>query len=264
MLRFDPNLRWLFTELPMIDRYAAAAAAGFRGVESAFPYDIPSRELAKRLTDLDLTLVQVLSPFDWAAGERGLAALPGREADYRDSVERALAYSLEVGRPNVHVMPGNITPDLDRADCMDRFIRNLDWAAERAAQAGITLILEPCAKARFPEFLYHRVEEGVEVIRKIGRDNVKLCFDTFHVQTEQGSIADRMREAWPYIGHLQVGDVPGRHEPGTGEIRFPFLFDLIEELGWAGWIGCEYAPSGPTTDTLGWARAYGVGGGAGG
>jgi hydroxypyruvate isomerase len=93
---------------------------------------------------------------------------------------------------------------------------------------------------------------------------VKLCFDTFHVQTEQGSIADRMREAWPYIGHLQVGDVPGRHEPGTGEIRFPFLFDLIEELGWAGWIGCEYAPSGPTTDTLGWARAYGVGGGAGG
>jgi len=168
MLRFDPNLRWLFTELPMIDRYAAAAAAGFRGVESAFPYDIPARELASRLTDLNLTLVQVLSPFDWAAGERGLAALPGREADFRDSIERALAYSVEVGRPNVHVMPGNITPNLDRADCMARFIRHLDWAAERAAQAGITLILEPCAKARFPEFLYHRIEEGSRSSASLG------------------------------------------------------------------------------------------------
>jgi hydroxypyruvate isomerase len=258
MLKLDPNLRWLFTELPMVERYAAAAAAGFRGVESAFPYDIPAQELSQRLTDLDLKLVQVLSPFDWNGGERGLAALPGREADFKDSIERALAYAVQVGRPNVHVMPGNITPELDRATCMARFIRHLDWAAERAAQAEITLILEPCAKARFPQFLYHRIEEGVEVIKAVGRDNIKLCFDTFHVQTEQGAIAERLREAWPFVGHVQVGDVPGRHEPGTGEIRFPFLFDLLEELGWDGWIGCEYAPSAGTVQTLGWARDYGI------
>lgn len=260
MLKFDPNLRWLFTELPMIDRYAAAARAGFRGVESAFPYDIPARELSKRLIDLDLKLVQVLSPFDWNGGERGIAALPGREADYRDSVERALAYSAEVGRPNVHIMAGNVPAAVDRRECLDLFIRNIAWAAERASNLGITLILEPCAKARFPQFLYHRVEEGIDVIQAVGRDNVKLCFDTFHVQTEQGAIAERLQECWPHVGHIQVGDVPGRHEPGTGEIRFEFLFDLIESLRWDGWIGCEYTPSGPTVDRLGWARAYGVGG----
>lgn len=260
MLKFDPNLRWLFTELPMIDRYAAAAGAGFKGVESAFPYDIPARELAGRLSDLDLKLVQVLSPFDWAGGERGIAALPGREADYRDSVERALAYAVEVGRPNVHIMAGNVPPELDRRACMALFVSNIGWAAERAAEAGITLILEPCAKARFPHFLYHRIEEGVEVIEAVGRDNVKLCFDTFHVQTEQGSIAERLQQHWTHVGHIQVGDVPGRHEPGTGEIRFEFLFGLIESLGWGGWIGCEYTPSSSTLPTLGWARAYGVGG----
>lgn len=260
MLKFDPNLRWLFTELPMIERFAAAARTGFRGVESAFPYDIPARELGRRLTDLDLKLVQVLSPFDWNAGERGIAALPGREADYRDSVERSLAYALEVGRPNVHIMAGNVPAEVDRRLAMDLFVSNIDWAAGRAAQAGITLILEPCAKARFPQFLYHRVEEGLDVIHAVGRDNVKLCFDTFHVQTEQGAIAERLQACWPHIGHIQVGDVPGRHEPGTGEIRFEFLFDLIESLGWDGWIGCEYTPSGPTTERLEWARRYGVGG----
>ena len=259
MLRFDPNLRWLFTELPMAERYAAAAAVGFRGVEVAFPYETPARELASRLTDLDLTLVQVLSPFDWDAGERGLAALPGREPAFRDSIERALAYAIEVGRPMVHVMPGNITPDLDRDACKARFVEHIGWAADQAAQAGITLILEPCAKARFPLFMYHRIEEGLDVIRQAGRDNIKLCFDTFHVQTEEGSIADRLKAAWPHVGHIQVGDVPGRHEPGTGEIRFPFLFDLIESLGWDRWIGCEYSPSARTQDTLGWAAGYGVG-----
>lgn len=258
MLRFDPNLRWLFTELPMPERYAAAAAAGFRGVEVAFPYDVPATELAKRLADNDLQLVQILAPFDWDGGERGLAALPGRQADFRRSIQDAVAYATQVGRPMIHVMPGNMTADHDRARCMDLFIENIAWAADVAREGGITLILEPCCRARFPQFLYHRLDEGVRVIEQVGRANVKLCFDTFHLQMEEGAIADRLQSAWPHIGHIQIGNVPGRHEPGTGEIHFPFLFGLIEKLGWDRWIGCEYTPSGHTLDTLGWGAPYGI------
>ena len=258
MLRFDPNLRWLFTELPMLDRYAAAAAAGFRGVEVAFPYEHPAWELSSRLADNGLELVQILAPFDWEGGERGIAALPGRQEDFRRSIHEAVDYAEQVGRPMIHVMPGNITPDLDRRRCMDLFVENIAWAARVAQTAGITLILEPCCRARFPNFLYHRIDEGVQVIQQVGRDNVKLCFDTFHVQMEEGSIADRLQAAWPHVGHIQIGNVPGRHEPGTGEIHFPYLFALIEKLGWDRWIGCEYTPSGPTLETLGWGAPYGI------
>lgn len=258
MLRFDPNLRWLFTEVPMLERYEAAAAAGFKGVEVAFPYEYPAKEIAARLRDNGLQLVQVLSPFGWNAGERGLAALPGREQDFRSSIRTAIDYAVQVGGPMIHVMPGNMTVDLNRAQCMDLFLKNIAWAADEASADGLTLILEPCCRARFPDFLYHRIGEGVEVIKLLGRANVKLCFDTFHIQMEEGSIADRMRAAWPHIGHIQIGNVPGRHEPGTGEIYFPYLFDLIEELGWQGWIGCEYTPSQDTLDTIAWGKRYGI------
>ncbi len=258
MLKFDPNLRWLFTELPMLDRYAAAAAAGFGGVEVAFPYEYPAAEIAARLAHNNLKLVQILSPFDWDAGERGTAAMPGRQDDFKASIHQAVDYAVQVGRPNIHVMPGNITPDLDRARCMDLFLENLAWAADHAAQADVVLILEPCCRARFPNFLYHRIDEGVAVCEQLQRANVKLCFDTFHIQMEEGAITDRLRAAWKHIGHIQVGNVPGRHEPGTGEIHFPYLFAQIEQLGWTEWIGCEYTPSGHTLDTLGWGQPYGI------
>jgi hydroxypyruvate isomerase len=259
MLRFDPNLRWLFTELPMLQRYEAAARAGFRGVEVAFPYDQPARELAKRLDDNGLTLVQILSPFDWDSGVRGIAALPGREAEFRSSIARAVEYAVQVGKPMIHVMAGNVEAGMRREQCLDVFEANLAHAADLARPEGITVIIEPCCSARFPNFLYKRLDEGVQVIRRVGRDNVKLCFDTFHVQMEEGAITPRLEAVWPYIGHLQVGNVPGRHEPGTGEIHFPFLFQQFERLGWKGWIGCEYTPSGPTLDTLGWGAPYGIG-----
>ena len=258
MLRFDPNLRWLFTELPMSVRYAAAAAAGFRGVEVAFPYGTPAKEIAARLDDNRLQLVQILSPFDWDGGERGLAALPGREEAFRRSIHDAVEYAVQVGRPMIHVMPGNMTPGLDRRRCMDLFIENIAWAADVAGAAGITLILEPCCRARFPQFLYHRIDEGVQVIEQVGRPNVKLCFDTFHVQMEEGAITDRLQAAWPHIGHIQIGNVPGRHEPGPGEIHFAWLFAQIEKLGWDRWIGCEYTPSGHTLDSLAWGAPYGI------
>lgn len=258
MLRFDPNLRWLFTEVPMLERYAAAAAAGFQGVEVAFPYEYPAAEIAARLQGNGLQLVQILSPFDWDAGERGMAALPGREEAFRASIHTAVDYAVQVGKPMIHVMPGNMTAALDRRRCMDIFLENIGWAADHARSAGITLILEPCCRARFPQFLYHRIDEGVEVVKTLGRDNVKLCFDTFHIQMEEGAIADRLQAAWPHIGHIQIGNVPGRHEPGTGEIHFPYLLNLIEGLGWDRWIGCEYTPSCHTLDTLGWGAPYGI------
>jgi 2-dehydrotetronate isomerase len=259
MLRFDPNLRWLFTELPMAQRYEAAAKAGFKGVEVAFPYDTPAPQLAALLRDNGLDLVQILSPFDWDGGERGMAAIPGREEAFRASIETAIGYAVQVGRPLIHVMPGNLEPDADRARCRDLLLENIAWAADQARAEDITLILEPCCTARFPKFFYHRLDEGAAVIDAIGRKNVKLCFDTYHVQLEEGGITERLRRYWPHIGHIQVGNAPDRFEPGSGEIHFPFLFAEIERLGWKGFIGCEYTPSGPTLDTLGWGAPYGIG-----
>jgi hydroxypyruvate isomerase len=172
--------------------------------------------MAQLLDDHGLELVQILSPFDWDAGERGIGALPGRRDAFRASIRTALDYSSRVGKPMIHVMPGNIGAELDPARCMELFTENVAWAADAAAVDGITLILEPCCAARFPDFLYHRLDEGVEVIRALNRDNVKLCFDTFHVQMEEGAITQRLHQVYQYIGHVQVGNVPGRHEPGSG------------------------------------------------
>jgi hydroxypyruvate isomerase len=263
MLRFDPNLRWLFTEFPMLERYEAAARAGFKGVEVAFPYEYPAREIRKRLDDNGLTLVQILTPCDWAAGERGIAALPGRSADFRRSVETAIEYAVQVGKPLVHAMAGNIAAGMDRRRCTDTFLENIAFAASAAEREGITIILEPCCHARFPDYFYSRLDEGIEVIEKVGKPNVKLCYDTFHVQMEEGALTPRLKEVFPHVGHIQVGNVPGRHEPGAGEIHFPYLFREIEALGWKGWIGCEYSPSGKTLETLGWGAPFGIGPGAG-
>lgn len=258
MLRFDPNLRWLFTEVPMLERYAAAARVGFKGVEVAFPYEYPAQDIAARLRDNDLTMVQILAPFDWDAGERGYAALPGQTSRFRQSVEVARDYAACIGRPMVHIMPGNIPADADVQACMDLFIRNIQWAAEVLAQEQITIILEPCCRVRFPDFLYHRLEEGARVIDAVGASNVKLCFDTFHVQNEEGAITDRLKQFWSYIGHMQIGNVPVRQEPGLGEIHFSYLFEQIEALGWDRWIGCEFSPSGPTQACLEWAKPFGI------
>lgn len=259
MLRFDPNLRWLFTELPMLDRYEAAARAGFQGVEVAFPYEYPAQDIARRLQDNGLTMVQILSPFDWDAGERGFAAMPGKEQAFRQSVEVARDYAARIGRPMVHIMPGNLPANADRAQCKELFVRNIEWAARLLAQENITVILEPCCRARFPDFLYHRLSEGAAVVDAVGCDNVKLCFDTYHVQNEEGSITEHLKKYWPYLGHLQIGNVPIRQEPGPGEIHFPYLFEQIETLGWTRWIGCEFSPSGPTLECLDWGRPFGLG-----
>ncbi|WP_442595049.1 hydroxypyruvate isomerase family protein [Parapusillimonas sp. JC17] len=259
MLKFDPNLRWMFTEVPMLERYKAAAKAGFKGVEVAFPYEYPAEQIADLLGENDLTLVQILTPCDWAKGERGIAALPGRSDEFKRSVETSIAYAVKVGKPMIHAMAGNIPAGYDMQACRDTFIDNIAQAADDMAQEGLTLILEPCCSARFPDFFYKTIEEGLEIINEINRPNVKLCFDTYHVQMEQGNLVNTLHRAWPQIGHIQIGNAPNRCEPGPGEVHFPYFFAELERLGWDRWIGCEYEPSGKTEDCLEWGRPYGIG-----
>ncbi|ANN78028.1 hydroxypyruvate isomerase family protein [Bordetella flabilis] len=258
MLRFDPNLRWMYTEIPMLERYRAAARAGFQGVEVAFPYEYPAAQIADLLGENGLTLVQVLTPCDWAAGERGIAALPGREDEFRRSVDTAVAYAVQVGKPMIHAMAGNLPAGADRSRCRATFLENIARAADIMAGEGLTLILEPCCRARFPDYFYSRIAEGAGLIEEIGRPNVKLCFDTYHVQMEEGNITNTLKKAWPHIGHVQIGNAPGRHEPGPGEIHFPYFFAQLQALGWDRWVGCEFEPSGRTDDCLAWGQPYGI------
>lgn len=258
MLRLDPNLRWLFTEIPLEKRFAAAAAAGFRGVELAFPYDVPAAELKRVLSDNQLTMVQILAPVDWEGGERGIAALPDRVEEFRASMRLAVAYAAEIGRPFVHVLAGNVPEGADRGRCYETFLRNLDEAAALAATEQLTIIIEPIAVRRWPAFLIKRLAEGIEVIDRIGRANIKLCFDTYHVQSEEGALVERLQETLPYVGHVQIGNPPGRNEPGTGELDLLYFLRRLEELKWEGWVGLEYAPSTTTLETLGWAAPYGI------
>ena len=256
MLRFDPNLRWLFTELPMWERYAAAARAGFSGVEVAFPYEYPASDLKRLLDDNALTLVQILAPVDWAGGSRGIAAQPELQAECRKSIDTALAYAVRVGKPMVHVLAGNLEAHHDRAACMETFKENIAYAADQAAADGITIIIEPVCHARFPQYLYSRLDEGIAVIEEVGRKNVKLCFDTYHVQMEEGALTQRLREVYPYVGHIQIGNTPGRNEPGVGELDLAYFFKVVEELGWDGWIGCEFTPSAQTLRCLDWHEPF--------
>lgn len=257
-LRLDANLRWLYTEWPVADRMAAAAADGFRGVEIAFPYDTPAPRFHAELQGHGLHLVQVLSPLDWEGGERGLVCMPGRQDDFARSVHTAIAYALESGRPLIHPALGNVPAGEPWERCYAVAVENLRLAADAAAAHRLTLIVEACCTARFPAFLLHSIEDTVRLIEAVGRDNLKLCFDTYHVQMESGELAEPLARAWPHIGHVQLGSTPGRHEPGEGEIDFPAFLDALERRGWSGWVGLEYTPRHDTRRSLDWARSMGL------
>jgi hydroxypyruvate isomerase len=259
MLRFCANLGFLFPELPFLDRFAAASRAGFAGVEFASPYEYPAAELRWRLSDNGLTQVLINSPAGHrAAGERGFACLPGRETQFRDSVGRALDYAAALDCRLVHVMAGVPPADLPYETALALYAVNLAWAAERAVAAGIRLVIEPLNPRDAPGYLLHTQEQGAAIVAAIGRDRLGLQFDLYHCQTAQGDVTTRLAALMPVIDHMQLADVPGRHEPGTGEIGWEHVFRRIEELGYAGWIGCEYAPLGDTVEGLAWRRRYGV------
>jgi len=268
MPRFDANLSMLFTELAFLDRFQAAANCGFAGVEVLFPYDWPAGEIAERLLANGLTQVLINAPpGDLEAGERGLGAVPGRESEFRDGLARALDYAEALRCGQVHVMAGMLADDgaAARARARSCFVGNLAWAAAAAAERGVRTLIEPLnTKRDAPGYFLATVAEARAVIEEVGSNNLLLQCDLYHAQIMTGNLAETIEANLPLIGHFQIAGVPGRHEPDSGEINYPFLFNLIDSLGYRGWVGCEYRPAGATADGLAWAFDYGISGHGGG
>lgn len=259
MPRFAANLSMTFNELPFLDRFAAARKAGFEGVEFLFPYDHPAAELRTRLKGEGLTQVLFnMPPGEWASGERGLASLPGRQAEFRESVKRALDYATALDCRLIHCMAGIVPADVSPVTAAGLYAANLAWAVEQAAPAGVRLAIEPINHRDMPGYFLHTQAQGAAVVDAIGRDRIGLQFDIYHVQVTEGDITKRLEQHMPVIAHIQIADVPARNEPGTGEIGWRYVFRRIDELGYQGWIGCEYRPLGDTVAGLDWIRAFTV------
>jgi hydroxypyruvate isomerase len=240
MPRFAANLGFLFPELPFLDRFEAAARAGFKGVEFASPYEYPAAELRSRLDAAGLTQVLINSPAgNRAAGERGFACLPGREADFRDGVTEALDYAVALGCPCIHVMAGVPPKDLARDTALALYAANLAWAGEKGLVAGVKLVIEPLNQRDAPGYLLSTQEQGAAIAAAIGRDRLGLQFDIYHCQTAQGDVTTRLGALMGSIDHMQLADVPGRHEPGTGEISYPAIARALADLGYDGTVAME-------------------------
>ena len=259
MPRLAANLSMMFNEVPFLDRFDAAAKAGFQAVEFLFPYEYPAAELKRRLDANGLNQVLFnMPPGDWAKGERGTAALPGRQAEFRDGVKLALDYAAALDCHLMHCMAGIPPADTPFGTASALFAANVAWAGEQAAAAGARLCLEPINHRDMPGFHLNTMAQAAAVIAAIGADKVGLQFDIYHCQTTEGDITKRMELHMPIIAHMQLADVPARNEPGTGEIGWPFVFRRIDELGYQGWVGCEYRPAGDTVAGLAWRGQFGV------
>ncbi len=264
MPQFAANLGFLFQEVDLLERYNAAARVGFRGVETPFPYSIPPEALAARLQSCGIEQVLCnLPPGDWAAGERGFGAVPGREKAFAESLEQALTYTRVLSCPRLHAMAGIPPAGASRESCEAVFIRNLRWAAETLKPHGIQLVIEPINSRDMPGYFLNTADHAHHIIEHVGSDNLLLQMDLYHCQVMRGDLAEQIRAHFAVIGHFQIAGNPGRHEPDAGEIHYPYLFDLIDALGYTGWIGCEYHPRQETVAGLGWAHPYGLGPAAG-
>lgn len=256
MPKFAANLSMLFTELDFLDRFAAAAKAGFTAVEFLFPYAWPAEEIRARLEANGLTqaLFNVYAG-DWDAGERGLAALPGREGEFRASVTQALEYAEALGCPKLHLMSGRGV-DVNDPEIRARYVENVRWAAAQAADAGRLLVLESLNPYDMPGYYLPSVARTVEVLDEIDRDNVRLQFDLYHAQLTDGDVTHLIDRVADRIGHVQLASVPERHEPNDGELNYPYVLAALDRAGYDGWVGCEYNPAGGTLEGLGWLDAY--------
>lgn len=251
------NLTMLFTETPFMDRFEAAHKAGFTHVEFLFPYAFDADEIAEKLTTYNLKQVLFnLPPGDWDAGERGFAAIPGRETEFRASVDVALHYAKVLGCKQLHAMSGIMDQEASYEKHVETFIQNFRYAADVFAKEGITLLVEPLNPRDMPGYFVAHQREAVELIAKLDRANVKLQFDTYHAQIVDGDLTTLIRDLAPVIGHIQIASVPERNEPVDGEIHYPYLFKVLDEVGYEGWIGCEYNPKGTTEEGLSWLEPY--------
>lgn len=257
MAKFAANLSMMFTEHPFLDRFEAAAAAGFKAVEFLFPYDYPASLLADKLKQNGLQ--QVLfntAPGDVGAGEWGLAALPGREQDARADIDCALEYAIALKCPHVHVMAGVVPPGEDSARYRDTFISNIRYAADVFAPYGIKVLIEALSPPVKPNYLFSSQHQAAELVTTIDRPNLFIQFDFFHAQLVDGNISNLIAALAGRYAHIQIASVPDRNEPDDGELNYPWLFTQLDQVGYQGWIGCEYKPRGETTAGLGWVKPY--------
>jgi len=272
MPRFAANLSWLYTELPFAQRFEAAARDGFKAVEILSPYAWPAAELKALLAAHGLELVLLNTPpagtdaagieRAWASAERGTACLPGREAEFDAGLALALDCARALDCPRVHVMAGVLPAGAEREALQPLYVANLRRAAAQAARDGIELLIEPINGRDIPGYFLNRQDHAHEIVEAVGAPNLKVQMDLYHCQVVEGDVATKLRRHLPggRVGHIQVAGVPARGEPDAGELHYPYLFDLLDELGYAGWVGCEYRPArgaapGATTDGLGWLRA---------
>jgi hydroxypyruvate isomerase len=254
MPKLAANVSMLFPHLEFLDRFAAARAAGFRYVEYQFPYAHPPEELARRARDAGVQVVlHNLPPGDPQQGERGIACLPGREAEFRDSVERAIVHAKAVSCPRLNCLAG-----LGPADEAHRrvLVANLRHAARRLGEVGIELVTEAISTAAVPGFFLTGSAQAVDLMNEVGEPNLRLQYDLFHMQLMEGNLARTLERLLGRIGHVQIADVPQRNEPGTGELNFDFLLRHMDAIGYSGWVGCEYNPRGDTVEGLKWARPF--------
>jgi 2-dehydrotetronate isomerase len=257
MPRFAANLSMLFTEVPFLERFGAAAQAGFAAVEFLFPYDHAAGDIARQLDAHRLVNVLFnLPPGDSAAGERGVAAIPGREAEFRRGVDDALAYANALGTPRVHVMAGLLPAAADRAAHRAAYVANLRYAAQQAARASVEILIEPINTRDIPGYFLNTQADAHAIREEVGAANLKVQMDLYHAQIVEGDIATKLRRYLPHVGHIQIAGVPERHEPDAGELNYAYLFRLLDELGYAGWVGCEYRPAAGTVAGLGWMRGW--------
>lgn len=254
MPRFAANLTMMFNEVDFLDRFEAAAKAGFKGVEYLFPYDFAAADIKARLDQFGLTQVlHNLPAGDWGAGERGIACHPDRVDEFKAGVDKAIEYATALGCKQVNCLAG-IAPaegDVDKT-----FIDNLKFAADKLKAAGIKLVIEAINTRDIPGFYLSSTQQALDAIKATGSDNIAVQYDIYHMQIMEGDLAPTMEKHLESIDHIQLADNPGRNEPGTGEINYPFLFSFLDKIGYDGWIGCEYKPATTTLEGLGWADAY--------
>ena len=257
MPRFAANVSTLFVEAGFLERFAAARKAGFRAVEYQYPYEFAPTEVARAAREAGVDVVLHNMPQgDAQRNERGTACLPGREERFRDDLERAIEYARAARCTSLHLMAGVVPAGAERAALHATYVANLKRAAKRLAEEGMRLLIEPLSERTVANCFLRSSAQAAQVLDEVGAGNALLQYDFFHMQIMEGNLAATIERLLPRIGHLQIADVPGRHEPGSGEINFDFLFRHVDALGYEGWIGCEYNPVANTLEGLKWAKPY--------
>jgi len=259
MPNFAANLNFLFQELPLLERFAAAAGAGFRGVELLFPYDQPAAAIAEQLERHGLELALLNAPTGDRPGDRGVAAQPGREAEFMAGLERALAYAAATRCRRIHVLSGLWPAERPKAEGDAVLVANLRRAAALAAAQDVRLLIEPINPGDLAGYFLNTPSHAVSILDRVAHGGVELQLDLYHCQIVAGDLANHLRRLFGRYGHIQIAGVPERHEPDRGEVNYPYLFELLDALGYQGWVGCEYRPAKGTLAGLGWARRWGIG-----